>query len=156
MRNKQCHFSRTDPFRRSERNAEGRMQNAELTRRGRVLRALEKRFSGLIVHVAADRNVRLPVPGFNVREFRGDLTLKRFRSDIHFPLSPEHHLTPTLSPTSWRRGRRPRGLREIPRFNVRKLSVGRFWEWFGCYAWRKLFSTAASPGKICRGRRPEP
>ena len=34
----------------------------------------------------------------------------RIESRHFVPLSPEHHLTPALSPTSWRRGRRNHAL----------------------------------------------
>ncbi len=43
-----------------------------------------------------------------------------------FPLSPERHLSPALSPTSWRRGGWSRGLIAVPGFNLRNLFCGIF------------------------------
>src|SRR5436309_8067577 len=37
---------------------------------------------------------------------RGNRQPGRCFVETMFPLNPEHHLTPALSPTSWRRGRR--------------------------------------------------
>src|SRR6185437_3920235 len=40
------------------------------------------------------------------------------QSNCALPLSPENHLTPSLSPTPWRRGRRKTRSAMIPVFNA--------------------------------------